>query len=44
MLKLVTKKGYYELVVAGTKKRKVFWISTRDIPLELKNLLQSLSD
>ena len=41
-LEFTSKKGYYELAVAGTKKRKAFWISTKDVPEELETLLRRL--
>lgn len=33
-------KGYYEFAVSGTKRRKKFWISTKDIPAELEKHIQ----
>lgn len=42
-LEFSLKKGYYEFVVAGTKKRKKFWISKKNIPTELESFLQKLS-
>ena len=39
-LEFSTKKGYYELAVSGTKRRKKFWISTKDIPVELEKMIQ----
>ena len=42
-LEFSNKKGYYEFVVTGTKKRKKFWISKKDIPKELETFLQDLS-
>lgn len=40
-LEFSSKKGYYELAVSGTKRRKKFWISTKDIPAELEEYLQN---
>lgn len=39
-LEFSAKKGYYELAVSGTKRRKKFWISTKDIPAELEASLK----
>lgn len=39
-LEFSSKKGYYELAVSGTKRRKKFFISTKDIPVELEEYLQ----
>jgi len=40
-LEFSRKKGYYELAVSGTKRRKKFWISTKDIPTELEEYMQN---
>ncbi len=42
-LELSSKKGYYEFAVSGTKRRKKFWISTKDIPAELEEKIQKSS-
>ncbi len=39
-LEFSNKKGYYELAVSGTKRKKKFWISTKAIPAELEKYLQ----
>lgn len=39
-LVLSRKTGYYELAVSGTKRRKKFWVSTKDIPTALEEYLQ----
>jgi len=39
-LEFSTKKGYYELAVSGTKRRKKFWISTKDMPVEFEEHMQ----
>lgn len=39
-LEFSSNKGYYELAVSGTKRKKKFFISTKDIPAELEELLQ----
>ena len=38
-LEFSPKKGYYEFAVSGTKKRKKFWVSTKNIPAELEEQL-----
>jgi hypothetical protein len=43
-LEFSAKKGYYELAVSGTKRRKKFWISTKDIPAELEASLQKFPE
>jgi hypothetical protein len=43
-LEFSSKKGYYELAVSGTKRKKKFWISTKDIPAELEKYLQNKFD
>ena len=40
-LEFSRKKGYYEFAVSGTKKRKKFWISTKDIPAKLEKYMQN---
>ena len=40
-LEFSSKKGYYEFAVSGTKKRKKFLISTKDIPAELEEYVQN---
>ncbi len=35
-----SKKGYYEFAVSGTKRRKKFWISKKDIPAELEQQIR----
>jgi hypothetical protein len=39
-LEFSAQKGYYELAVSGTKRRKKFWISRKDIPAALEAPLQ----
>ncbi len=40
-LEFSSKKGYYEFAVSGTKSRKKFCISTKDIPVELEKVIQN---
>ncbi len=42
-LEFSSKKGYYEFAISGTKRRKKFWISTKDIPAELEEKIQKSS-
>ena len=40
-LEFSSKKGYYELAVSGTNRRKKFWISTKDIPSSLEAYIKN---
>lgn len=40
-LEFSSKKGYYELAVSGTNRRKKFWISTKDIPSGLEAYMKT---
>ena len=40
-LELSRNKKDYEFIVSGTKKRKKFWISRKDIPVELEAYLKN---
>lgn len=40
-LEYSAKKGYYELAVSGTNRKKKFFISSKDIPAELEAYLKN---